>query len=204
MNTHPNGTALPQAARSKRMSRRRLRAAATLALASIGGVGLAGGGAQNLLATALPAAPEAAATEATFAGPDTPAEFAEWSAPKAVPFTSPTVLKNAADFDPASFDLHEGELMQQGAASFYGAGFHGRPTANGERFDRNLPTAAHRTLPLGSVVRVTNIANGKSVVVRVNDRGPYHGNRILDLSEGSARDLGFIDQGTARVRIERL
>jgi rare lipoprotein A len=205
MNTQHKVDALPQAPRSKRFSRRRLRASATLALASIGGLGLAAGGAEGLLATALPTAPDAVEKNTTtVAGPEVPDELETWAAPKAIPFTSPTVLKSAAEFNPSDFSLHEGELMQQGAASFYGDGFHGRQTANGEIFDRNLPTAAHRTLPLGSIVRVTNIANGKSIVVRVNDRGPYHGNRILDLSEGAARDLGFIDQGTTRVRIERL
>ena len=133
-----------------------------------------------------------------------PARLVEWSEAVAVPFTTPTVLKKAGDFNPSDFEMHEGKLHQQGAASFYGEGFEGRSTANGESFDSSLPTAAHRTLPLGSVVRVTNIANGKSVIVRVNDRGPYHGNRILDLSESAAADLSFVNKGTARVRIELL
>ena len=89
---------------------------------------------------------------------------------------------------------------QEGEASWYGPGFHGRRTASGERFDMHALSAAHRTLPLPSFVRVTNIANGKSVIVRVNDRGPYHSNRINDLSYAAARllDMG----GTAQVALE--
>jgi rare lipoprotein A len=204
MNTNPTAAALPQAPPAKRLSRKRLRAAAALAFASLGGLTLAANSPTDLLQTALPQAPDAVERVATPAGPSVPDDFAEWSAPKSVSFVAPTVLKDAADFDPAAYDLHEGKLHQQGAASFYGDGFDGRSTANGERFDRTLPTAAHRTLPLGSVIRVTNIANGKTVVVRVNDRGPYHGNRVLDLSEGAARDLGFANKGVARVRIELL
>ena len=94
------------------------------------------------------------------------------------------------------------KFSQTGKASWYGPGFHGKKTANGERFDMNTLTAAHRTLPISSRVRVTNLANGKSVVVRINDRGPYHGNRVMDLSKAAAQELGFIRTGTAQVRIE--
>lgn len=91
----------------------------------------------------------------------------------------------------------------KGVASFYGLndGFHGKETANGEIFDMNAMTAAHKTLPLGSVVRVTNLENGKSVIVRINDRGPYVQGRILDCSYGVARDLDFVNAGTTTVRI---
>ncbi len=95
-------------------------------------------------------------------------------------------------------------FSQTGKASWYGPGFHGRKTANGERFDMNTLTAAHRTLPISSYVRVTNLANGKSVVVRINDRGPYHGNRVMDLSKAAAQELGFIHTGTAQVKIEQI
>ncbi len=196
-------TVLPQAPRSKRFSRRRMRAAAALAFASLGGLALATGPASSLVQTALPSSPDAIESVTTV-GPETPARLAEWSTAVSTPFTAPTVLKNATDFNPSDFDMHNGKLHQQGAASFYSDGFEGRPTANGESFDSSLPTAAHRTLPLGSIVRVTNIANGKSVVVRVNDRGPYHGNRVLDLAESAAADLDFVSKGTARVRIELL
>jgi rare lipoprotein A len=89
-----------------------------------------------------------------------------------------------------------------GLASWYGADFHGRATANGEIFDDNSITAAHPTLPLPSYVRVTNLSNGRSLVVRVNDRGPYHGNRIIDVSMRAAHLLGFTNRGIAWVRVE--
>ena len=89
-----------------------------------------------------------------------------------------------------------------GVASWYGRGFRGKRTADGERFNMNALTAAHRTLPFNSYVRVTDIATGRSVVVRINDRGPYAGDRIIDLSARAARELGITDDGTARVRIE--
>lgn len=91
---------------------------------------------------------------------------------------------------------------ESGIASWYGPNFHGKFTANGEIFDQNDVTAAHRTLPMPSIVRVTNLENGRVLVVRVNDRGPYVNNRILDLSRHAAQLLGFADQGTARVRVQ--
>ncbi|ARQ01702.1 septal ring lytic transglycosylase RlpA family protein [Pseudorhodoplanes sinuspersici] len=90
----------------------------------------------------------------------------------------------------------------EGLASWYGTDFHGRLTANGEVFDMESITAAHPTLPLPSYVRVTNLANKKSLVVRVNDRGPFHGNRVLDVSHKSAQLLGFKGAGVARVKVE--
>lgn len=97
---------------------------------------------------------------------------------------------------------------QVGLASYYGPGFHGEETASGEEFDQRAMTAAHRKLPLGSVVRVTNLENGRSVVVRINDRGPYGKNfrkgTVIDLSRGAARRLGFLKDGLVRVRIEVL
>jgi rare lipoprotein A len=89
-----------------------------------------------------------------------------------------------------------------GIASWYGHPFHGRATANGELFDRNEPSAAHPTLPLPSIVRVTNLANKRQLELRVNDRGPFVGDRIIDLSQAAARALGFEQQGTAEVRVE--
>lgn len=93
-------------------------------------------------------------------------------------------------------------FTQVGLASWYGPHFHGNRTADGERFNMNALTAAHRTLPFDSYVRVTDLANGRSVVVRVNDRGPYEAHRIIDLSARAARDLGITHDGTARVRVE--
>lgn len=95
-------------------------------------------------------------------------------------------------------------FTQTGQASWYGPGFHGKKTSNGEIFNMNGLSAAHRTLPLGTQVRVTNTTNGKSVVVRVNDRGPFHGNRVIDLSKGAAAQLGFVNNGMASVKIETL
>lgn len=91
---------------------------------------------------------------------------------------------------------------QEGMASWYGDDFHGRLTANGEVFDMTSLTAAHPTLPLPSYARVTNMSNGKSLVVRVNDRGPYHGNRLIDVSNKAAELLDFKGNGIARVRVE--
>jgi rare lipoprotein A len=93
---------------------------------------------------------------------------------------------------------------QVGVASYYGKKFHGRTTANGERFDMYEMTAAHRGLPLGTLVRVTNIKNGRCIQVRVNDRGPYIKGRVLDLSYGAARKLGMIHDGTTKVKIDVL
>ncbi|MFC4171457.1 MULTISPECIES: septal ring lytic transglycosylase RlpA family protein [Microvirga] len=94
------------------------------------------------------------------------------------------------------------EYEREGLASWYGPNFHGRMTANGEIFDRDSIAAAHTTMPLPSYARVTNMQNGHSMIVRVNDRGPFHGNRIIDVSERAAMALGFKRQGTARVKVE--
>ncbi len=94
--------------------------------------------------------------------------------------------------------------VETGRASWYGPGFHSRLTANGEPFDQRAMTAAHRTLQLPSIIRVTNLKNGRQAVLRVNDRGPYHADRILDVSEIAAEKLGFMRRGTTRVKIEVL
>jgi len=93
---------------------------------------------------------------------------------------------------------------ETGMAAWYGKELHGKKTASGELFDMNALTAAHRTLPLGTTIRVTNLDNFKSIKVKITDRGPYIRSRVLDLSLGAARELGFAAQGTARVRIETL
>jgi rare lipoprotein A len=93
------------------------------------------------------------------------------------------------------------ENVYRGYASWYDEP---QMTASGERFDKHKLTAAHRTLPMGTMVRVTNTHNGKSVVVRINDRGPYSKKRIIDLSEAAARELGMIDAGVAPVQLEVL
>ena len=93
---------------------------------------------------------------------------------------------------------------QQGPASWYGNPFHGRKTANGETYNMNEMTAAHKELPLGTRVEVTNLSNGRKVVVRINDRGPFHGNRVLDLSRAAAQELGTLNAGVAQVQIRAL
>lgn len=95
-------------------------------------------------------------------------------------------------------------FSQTGKASWYGSQFHGRKTASGERYNMHAMTAAHKTLPIPSYARVTNLANGKSVVVRINDRGPFHGSRVMDVSKAAASKLGFINTGTAKVRVEQI
>lgn len=92
--------------------------------------------------------------------------------------------------------------IEEGIASWYGPGFHGQKTSNGEIYDQKGFTAAHKNLPLPSYLKVTNLRNGKKVIVRVNDRGPFVGDRILDLSEGSARAIDMVGTGTSKVRIE--
>ena len=96
------------------------------------------------------------------------------------------------------------EYDETGIASWYGLNFHQKLTANGEIFDQNAITAAHRTLPMPSVVRVTNLENGRSLVVRINDRGPFAHGRIIDLSRRSAQLLGFVRKGTAKTRVQIL
>src|SRR5207237_1516499 len=94
------------------------------------------------------------------------------------------------------------EFKQRGVASWYGRRFHGQKTASGELYDMYAMTAAHPTLPIPSYVRVTNLANGRSVVVRVNDRGPFHSSRVIDLSYAAAYKLGYIQAGSAQVELE--
>ncbi len=98
-----------------------------------------------------------------------------------------------------------GEVPQYdrvGVASWYGPGFQGRKTASGARFNMNALTAAHRSLPFGTRVKVTNVKNGRSVVVTINDRGPFTRGRIIDLSKAAAGRLGILKQGVAKVRVE--
>ena len=92
--------------------------------------------------------------------------------------------------------------VQSGIASWYGQEFHGRPTSNGEIYNMHDLTAAHRTLPFGTVVEITNILNGRTVTVRINDRGPFVGNRIIDLSYAAARMLDMVGPGTIPIRLE--
>lgn len=99
---------------------------------------------------------------------------------------------------------HRQEFRQRGMASWYGRRFHGKPTASGEPYDMYAMTAAHPTMPIPSYARVTNVSNGRSVVVRVNDRGPFLHERIIDLSYAAAHKLGYVDKGSALVEVERV
>ena len=125
--------------------------------------------------------------------------------------TKPSVQKpapKATPIQPATTDDEMPDLIgsvkphQVGLSSYYAHKFHGRPTASGEIFDMNALSAAHRELPLGTVIRVTHLGNGKSVTVKVNDRGPFIDGRILDLSLGAARRLDMVEEGVAKVMIE--
>ena len=101
-------------------------------------------------------------------------------------------------------DDEEATLLGSGVASYYGQELAGNRTASGERFDPSGMTAAHRTLPFGSMVRVTNLTNGQSVVVRINDRGPFGRNRVIDVSHAAAKEIGLHRSGTARVSMSLL
>lgn len=129
--------------------------------------------------------------------------------PSAVPQLEPIAIPNTRpytvmgqDFSPQT-SLEE-PYRQKGRASWYGKKFHGAKTANGEIYDMHQMTAAHPTLPLPSYAKVTNLANGKSVIVRVNDRGPFLRNRIIDLSYAAAYQLDYIKQGSAQVLVEKM
>lgn len=96
------------------------------------------------------------------------------------------------------------KFSQTGIASWYGRQFHGKKTASGDVFDQNGLTAAHRSLPMNCYVKVTNKSNGKSVIVKVNDRGPFSSNRVMDLSYGAAKQIGLVNAGSGNVVIERI
>jgi rare lipoprotein A len=105
---------------------------------------------------------------------------------------------------PPADDGPAAPAAERGQATWYGGKHHRRPTASGERFDKRAMTAAHRTLPFGSIVRVTNLDNGRTVEVRINDRGPFGKGRIIDVSEAAARVLGMIDAGVVPALVEVL
>ncbi len=116
----------------------------------------------------------------------------------AAPIASENPISSAAVYVPEE----DANYREEGLASWYGDDFHGRLTANGEVFDMGSLTAAHPTLPMPCYARVTNLSNGRSLIVRVNDRGPYHGNRLIDVSNKAAELLEFKGNGVARVRVE--
>jgi rare lipoprotein A (peptidoglycan hydrolase) len=177
----------------------------------------------------LPAVPSAGVSQpATQAGAEgssgvPPTPEAVSPAPIAAPAVSPALVLSDTDPVPRIEAAHRGanrpyqlagrqyvprtdltEHRERGVASWYGHAFHGRPTSNGERFDVHGLSAAHKTLPIPSYVRVTHVRNGRSVVVRVNDRGPFSKDRVIDLSLGAAQRLGITQSGTAEVELQLL
>jgi rare lipoprotein A len=130
----------------------------------------------------------------TLPGPSDTGEPAEAPPPKVQPKPDPPTARKPP--------VAPAMLPQTGQASWYGAAHHGKRTASGSTYDQTKLTAAHRTLPFGTRVMVTNLSNGKSVEVEITDRGPYAGNRIIDLSRAAAQAIGMIESGTANVRLE--
>jgi rare lipoprotein A len=160
-------------------------------LSLLGGFALLLSGSSNanpVLATKSPAIPEIpSAKSVALQNVETPGAESE------------TLKKPAAPALPIAV-----RSVSTGEASWYGPGFYGNRTANGELFRPGTLTAAHRTLPFGTKVRVTNLWNGRSAIVRINDRGPFHGRRVIDLAHGAASQLGLISSGIAQVKLEVL
>ena len=135
--------------------------------------------------------------------PSEEAQFAEAFAPFDTP-AEPVARSEAVDITEIEPAQPAATSLGTGVASYYGRRFNGRLTANGERFDMMAMTAAHKTLPFGTRLRVTNTSNGQSVIVRINDRGPFIRGREIDLSRGAAEQIGMISRGHATVEIEKL
>ncbi|VVT12659.1 Endolytic peptidoglycan transglycosylase RlpA [Erythrobacter sp. EC-HK427] len=195
--------------RTPRAKRLRAKGRASLALAALALLGAAGvGQAQQSPQQASQRAPLAATHSAPAGAPVfTPSPeaafeetFARYADPGAVAIPAHAV--DIATIEPATPPA--AEALGSGVASYYGRQFHGRRTANGETFDMNALTAAHRTLPFGSRVRVTNTGNGRSVIVRINDRGPFTRGRTIDLSQAAATEIGLIQRGHGTVQLELL
>ena len=145
----------------------------------------------------LPAAPVAPVVTPLRSAPELP------PAPKSTSASPPPAQRTAVPFEPPPV-VRPARFVQTGIASWYGPGFHGKRTANGEIYDQYALTAAHQSLPLGTQVRVTNLENGRAIKVRINDRGPFVGGRIIDLSLTAAKSIGVYAPGTAAVRVEVL
>ena len=118
-------------------------------------------------------------------------------------FLAPVTLPSLLSVARVDSSAQAAGYYQRGQASYYGAKYHGRPTASGETFNQNALTAAHPSLPFGTTVRVKNVANGRTVSVRINDRGPFVGGRIIDLSRAAASQLGMVQSGVGTVEIYR-
>ena len=158
-----------------------------------------------LAAIALPGT-AGQAQDARTIQPVEPSFAASFAAHAALP-TEPEPGPHAVDldsFEPPVEPVPATRPLQGGVASYYGRRFHGRPTASGERFDMHALTAAHRTLPFGTLVQVTNPRSGASVVVRINDRGPFSHSREIDLSRAAAERIGLINRGHGTVELALL
>jgi rare lipoprotein A len=122
--------------------------------------------------------------------------------------TEPVVTENAVSVEEETITADRSlvEFLDKGnmKASWYGPGFHGRKTANGEVYDQNSFTAAHKSLKFGTLLKITNLKNNKSVVIRINDRGPYINGRDLDLSKAAASELGMVRKGVAKLKVEEI
>ena len=159
---------------------------------------LAGGGA------ALTIAPSFGVAGAPLDAPAVAVTVAPQTSDSQPPATLLPPVAPVSDIREAASEPEAGKAIAGGEASYYGRELAGNPTASGEPFDPSDLTAAHRTLPLGTRVRVTHAKTGESVVVRVNDRGPFHGDRVIDVSRAAADAIGLTTSGTARVELERL
>ncbi|MEJ2668678.1 MAG: septal ring lytic transglycosylase RlpA family protein [Deinococcales bacterium] len=153
-------------------------------------------------APALSAAPAVTATDAAAEQTGTSVVVTPADAATTDPQAAPSAVTSPSDPPAGGAALAAG--VQVGLASWYGPNFAGRLTSDGEIFDPSKLTAAHRTLPFGTLVKVTNLVNGRSVVVRINDRGPYKANRIIDLSRAAAEAIDMVRMGVAKVRLEPL
>ncbi|HEV2078452.1 MAG TPA: septal ring lytic transglycosylase RlpA family protein [Allosphingosinicella sp.] len=161
--------------------------------------GLLPGPVQGEVATAQVSPQAAPAVIQTMPVPAVAVDRAEGDAAPVKSLDQPKTLDQSA---PKT--LEKSTILGEGMASFYGAELAGNRTASGERFNPNALTAAHRTLPMGTKLRVTNKANGKSVIVRINDRGPFSKGRIIDVSREAAEQISMVRSGTARVTLERI
>ncbi len=183
-----------------RAARRWLAPIAALVLFGTTGSGLAQQGDPTNLESSLETVP--AADQPVFA-PSDEATFEEAFAHLDEP-VDPVLPDHAVDITTIEPAPPTATPLGSGVASYYGRRFHGRRTANGESFDMHQLTAAHRTLPFGSLVRVTNPRNGRSVVVRINDRGPFVRGRTIDLSRAAAEEIGIVRAGHGTVELELL
>jgi rare lipoprotein A len=170
-------------------------------LSSAGGCGTISDAPHQSLSRSAVLRAEYLSDNPTMDEPQTDIPSLESSSAATIPHSPETQEASPAPTLPA---FNPSTIIGTGLASWYGAKHHGKRTASGEIFDQNKFTAAHRTLPWGSIVKVTNLENGKAVEVRINDRGPFTKGRIIDLSRAAARALGMVESGVGPIRMELL